>query len=66
MTIKLIADENIPNSVVEKLREQGYEILAIREDNKGIEDLDIIQLSKKKEQPILTMDKVISTNEESR
>ncbi|MGV9174007.1 MAG: DUF5615 family PIN-like protein [Promethearchaeia archaeon] len=55
--LKLIVDENIPNSVIDKLRELGYLLYAIREENKGLEDEKIIQLSRDKNQSILTMDK---------
>jgi predicted nuclease of predicted toxin-antitoxin system len=57
MVSKLIADENIPNSVIKQLRESNYEIISIRELKKGIDDEAIIKLSKKKQQTILTMDK---------
>jgi predicted nuclease of predicted toxin-antitoxin system len=57
MTLEFIADENIPNSVIKKLREQGYIIFSIRENKKGIKDEEIIQLSIETQKPILTMDK---------
>ena len=57
MVLKLIADENIPNSVIEQLRASNYEILSIREVNKGTDDEEIIKLSKDKQYTILTMDK---------
>ncbi len=57
MDFKLIIDENIPNSVIKRLRNNNIDILSIRENMKGIEDQEIIKLSKIKQRPILTMDK---------
>ena len=57
MDFKLIADENIPNSVIKQLRENNFEIYSIREEKKGISDEEIIKLSEDKQRPILTMDK---------
>jgi len=57
MDLKLIVDENIPNSVIKQLRGSKYEVFSIREVKKGIEDEEIIKLSKEKLQAILTMDK---------
>ena len=57
MDCKLIIDENIPNSVIKQLRGSNYEIFSIREVKKGINDEEIIKLSNKKQQAILTMDK---------
>jgi len=46
MKLQLIIDENIPNSVVNKLRKNNYSLYSIREKKKGIEDKKIIKLSK--------------------
>ncbi|TFG07130.1 MAG: hypothetical protein EU539_05845 [Promethearchaeota archaeon] len=57
MDFKLIADENIPNSVIKQLRGKGYKIVSIREMKRGIDDEEIIKLSNKKQKAIITMDK---------
>ena len=57
MDLKFIVDENIPNSVIKRLRSNTFEIFSIREEMKGIMDEEIIRLSKEKKKPILTMDK---------
>ena len=57
MIFKILVDENIPNSVIKQLRGRNFEILSIREENKGIKDEKIIKLSIDKQLPILTMDK---------
>lgn len=57
MVFKILVDENIPNSVIKQLRGKDFEIVAIREEGKGIKDENVIKLSKDKQLPILTMDK---------
>ena len=57
MNFRLIVDENIPNSVIKQLKESNYQIISIRAFKKGIEDEEIIKLSKRKQHIILTMDK---------
>lgn len=37
MPFKLIMDENIPNSVIFRLRDLYFEILSIREEYRGID-----------------------------
>jgi predicted nuclease of predicted toxin-antitoxin system len=57
MDFKLIADENIPNSVIKELRNRNFDIFSIRQEKKGIRDEEIIRLSKEMQRPIITMDK---------
>jgi len=40
--------KNIPNSVIKQLRGNNFEIFSIREEKKGIEDVEIIRLSREK------------------
>ena len=51
----LIADEDIPHPIVEKLRE-SYNILYIEEEQKGSTDEEVIQKARELETPILTFD----------
>lgn len=57
MDFKLIANENIPNSVIKQLRVRNFDIISIREEKKGMYDEKIIKLSNEKQRAILTMDK---------
>ena len=43
----ILADENIPFSIVESLREKGIDVLSIYETHGGLTDKQIIELSKK-------------------
>ena len=57
MDFKLIVDENIPNSVVKRLKQSNIDIYSIREEIKGINDEKIIRISRENQKPIITMDK---------
>ncbi len=41
MVFKLIIDKNIPNSVIDKLKDSNYKILSIKKAMKGIEDEEL-------------------------
>ena len=51
----LIADEDIPKPVVEKLR-KNFSIFYVEEEQKGSTDEEVIQKSRELETPILTFD----------
>ena len=57
MDFKFIIDENIPITVIKRLRQKNYKIISVREVHKGIGDAEIIKLSKENQHPILTLDK---------
>lgn len=56
MKLKLIIDENIPESIILKLN-KSFEIISIREKYRGMKDKKIIELSKNSRSIIITMDK---------
>ena len=51
----LIADEDIPGPIVEKLR-NSYRIFYIGEEQKGSTDQEVIEKSRELDAPILTFD----------
>jgi len=55
--MKLIADENAPRTIVEILRNCGYNLLWIREYRRGMADDEIVRLSIFENRVILTFDK---------
>ena len=57
LEFRILADENIPNSVIKNLKKRNYKISSIKEIEKGMNDEDIIKLSQKNQKIILTMDK---------
>ncbi len=53
----ILADENIPAQMITSLREVGIDVYSIYEQNRGISDYEIIELSKNPPRIILTEDK---------
>ncbi len=57
MPVSLLADENVDIRIVRKLRDFGYKIYSILEEYRGYSDYQIIQLAKKLDAVVLTLDK---------
>jgi predicted nuclease of predicted toxin-antitoxin system len=55
--VKILADENIPLSIIYKIRELKIDVISITEDFRSIKDRDIIKLSHIEKCYILTFDK---------
>ncbi len=55
--MRLLANENFPKASVIALRENGYNVLSIGEDNPSIQDHEVIDIAIKEERLILTFDK---------
>lgn len=55
--MKLLIDENAPGTIVEVLRNCGYDLLWIREYRRGMDDEEIVCLSVSDNRVILTFDK---------
>lgn len=53
---EIIADEDIPRPVVEKLRSKGFNIFYIEEEMKNATDKEVLQKSHELRRPILTFD----------
>jgi len=55
--MKLLADENIPSSVIRALVNGGYDIVWIRTEAPGISDVDVMRYACRENRIILTYDK---------
>jgi len=55
--MKSLVDENAPRTIVEVLRNCGYDLLWIREYRRGMADEEIVRLSISENRIILTFDK---------
>jgi predicted nuclease of predicted toxin-antitoxin system len=55
--MKLVADENIPASVVKVLRDDGHDIVWIRSESPGISDVEVMRFAHQKNRILLTYDK---------
>jgi predicted nuclease of predicted toxin-antitoxin system len=54
--MKLLADENVPLSIIRALEEDGYDIRCIRLDAPGISDIEVMRYAHKDKRVILTFD----------
>ncbi len=52
----IIADENIPKTLISELRNEGFEVYSIFDESRGIEDLAIATLSLHPPRIVLTQD----------
>lgn len=55
--MRLLANENFPKASVLALRENGYNVLSIGEDNPSIQDYEVVAIAIKEERIILTFDR---------
>jgi len=54
---RLLADENIPRTVIIALREKGYNIASVWELRPGMSDEEVVELAMKESRIIITFDK---------
>lgn len=55
--IMILADEGLNGNLVKALREDGYQIIWVKESNAGMADEDIIALAREDNQILITEDK---------
>lgn len=55
--MKLLANENFPKTSVLRLRELGYDILSIGEDNPSITDQSVMEFAQSEQRLIITFDR---------
>ena len=55
--MQILADENIPLSAVQGLRDSGHDVLWIRESSPGIADPEVMQIAVDEQRIIVTFDK---------
>lgn len=55
--MRLLADENIPRAAVEKLRDDGHDVVWIREVSPGISDDTVAELAATQRRVLVTFDK---------
>ncbi len=54
--MKFVVDENVSFGLVEVLRENREEVLAIIEDNRGVSDIGVFNLARKDKAILITRD----------
>jgi predicted nuclease of predicted toxin-antitoxin system len=55
--MRLVADENVPRSVVQALRDSGHDVVWIRTESPGIGDAAVLQRAAQNHRIVLTFDK---------
>ena len=55
--MRLLANENIPGSVVERLRQNGHDVLAVKESMRGAMDIDILARAQAESRVLISQDK---------
>lgn len=55
--MQILADENIPGSAVQLLRESGHDVLWISETSPGVADREIMRVAVETQRIIITFDK---------
>ena len=55
--MKLVADENVPRPVVQRLRADGFTVLSIAEVSSGVADEKVLQVSHERSCVLVTYDR---------
>jgi predicted nuclease of predicted toxin-antitoxin system len=55
--MRLLADENLPGTVIVELRARGHDVLAVKESMRGEADTDILARAQAESRVVLTQDK---------
>ena len=55
--MRVIANENVTGTVIRKLRQQGHDVLSVKESMQGADDRSILQRAEAEQRLIITQDK---------
>lgn len=55
--MRLLADENMPRSVIEQLRQNGHDVLAVKESLRGVKDVEILARAQTESRVVISQDK---------
>ena len=55
--MRLLADENLPGSVVAELRARGHDVLSVKESMRGADDVAVLARAQAEVRVVLTQDK---------
>jgi len=61
--LKFLADENIDQPIVEKLRSREFDITAVEEEIKGASDIEVLKKAVNEERVLITFDRDFSNPE---
>ncbi|MBC8354986.1 MAG: DUF5615 family PIN-like protein [Planctomycetes bacterium] len=55
--MRVIVDENITHTVIQGLRDRGYDVLSVKESMRGVDDTSILQRAEAEQRLVVTQDK---------
>lgn len=55
--MRLLADENFDPKLIDWLRDEGHDVLAVRDCSPGMPDVDVVALAMRESRVVLTRDK---------
>ena len=55
--MRLLCNENIPSAIVVVLRQEGHDVVAVKESMRGASDTDILARARTEDRVIVTQDK---------
>ena len=55
--MRIIVNENIANSVIQGLRQRGWDVFAVKESMRGAEDAEILKRAEAEQRLVVTQDK---------
>jgi predicted nuclease of predicted toxin-antitoxin system len=55
--LTFVADENVDKQIIERLREDGFEVLSIAENQPGISDEEVLRMAADQKAILITADK---------
>jgi len=55
--VRYLANENMPNTVVEQLRLRGHDVLAAKESMRGSQDVDVLNRAQVESRILISQDK---------
>jgi len=56
LALKLLADECVDFCIIQNLREEGFDVISVLQDYRGIKDKEILNLAKQLNAIIITED----------
>ena len=57
MALRLLANENIPSSLIQRLRSEGHDVVSIKDSSPGSTDEEVYEKAQLEDRFILTQDK---------
>ncbi len=55
--MRIVADENVPNGLIQALRANHFEVYSIKENHAGVSDEEVVTILKEREGAFVTEDK---------